>query len=171
MNLFMVHHNPVIAAEQLCDAHVVKMASETAQLLSTAIQNHLGKTEIAGLWKKTHAGHPMTIWAGRSRSNFLWALEHGLALCSEYSKRYGRTHAAEAIIHRAGSFEPIFDDTGYTSVPLCFGDYKPKGNFAPSLLDAAMHYRDYYRFKALHFKRPMKWKNSSAPSWMLEPAE
>ena len=33
MNIFVVDEDPVIAARQLCDKHVVKMILETAQML------------------------------------------------------------------------------------------------------------------------------------------
>ena len=36
MNIFYLDKNPKIAAEMHCDKHVVKMITETAQLLSTA---------------------------------------------------------------------------------------------------------------------------------------
>ncbi|WP_237342937.1 pyrimidine dimer DNA glycosylase/endonuclease V [Wolbachia endosymbiont of Folsomia candida] len=35
MNIFILHEDPVIAAQMLCDKHVVKMVLETAQLLSS----------------------------------------------------------------------------------------------------------------------------------------
>jgi hypothetical protein len=36
MNIFVVHANPVIAAQQLCDQHVCKMPTEGVQILCTA---------------------------------------------------------------------------------------------------------------------------------------
>ena len=36
MNLFILHNDPVIAAQMQCDKHVVKMIIESAQMLSTA---------------------------------------------------------------------------------------------------------------------------------------
>ena len=35
MNLFILNRNPVIAAQDQCDKHVVKMIVESAQMLST----------------------------------------------------------------------------------------------------------------------------------------
>lgn len=37
MNIFYVHTDPVVAAQSLCDKHVVKMTLETAQILSAAL--------------------------------------------------------------------------------------------------------------------------------------
>ena len=36
MNIFYVDKDPMIAAQMMCDKHVVKMILESAQLLSTA---------------------------------------------------------------------------------------------------------------------------------------
>ena len=35
MNIFVLDRNPTIAAQQMCDKHVVKMIVESAQMLST----------------------------------------------------------------------------------------------------------------------------------------
>ena len=41
----------------------------------------------SGFMDITHAKHPSTIWAGKTRANFDWLLEHALALCQGiYSK-------------------------------------------------------------------------------------
>ena len=36
MNIFYLDRDPVIAAQMMCDKHVVKMILESAQMLSTA---------------------------------------------------------------------------------------------------------------------------------------
>ena len=36
MNLFILNKDPIIAAQQQCDKHVVKMPLESGQMLSTA---------------------------------------------------------------------------------------------------------------------------------------
>ena len=36
MNIFYLDKDPVIAAQMMCDKHVVKMILESAQMLSTA---------------------------------------------------------------------------------------------------------------------------------------
>ena len=36
MNIFILHEDPVVAAQMLCDRHVPKMIVESAQMLSTA---------------------------------------------------------------------------------------------------------------------------------------
>lgn len=92
MNIFVVDQNPLLAARMLCDKHVVKMPLETAQMLSTV---------LGGPYKPTHASHPCTVWVGERRDNFVWLALHGIALCEEYTLRYGRTHKCEPIIRTA----------------------------------------------------------------------
>jgi len=94
MNIFVVDEDPVVAAQQLCDKHVVKMILETAQMLCTVAANHGHKTP----YRKTHAKHPCTLWAGTSAGNWTWLLRHGLAMCAEYTRRYGRVHKSEEVI-------------------------------------------------------------------------
>ena len=95
MNIFVVDTDPEKAARQLCDKHVVKMVLETAQMLCTvARQNGFDNAP----YKKAHPKHPCTLWAGKSAANWPWLIDHGLAMCEEYTQRYGRTHKSEAVI-------------------------------------------------------------------------
>ncbi len=41
MNIFILHENPLISAQMLCDKHIVKMPLETAQLLSNVFSTAL----------------------------------------------------------------------------------------------------------------------------------
>ena len=41
--------------------------------------------------------HPCTIWANQTLENTWWLLAHGLALCNEYTHRYGKTHSCEKL--------------------------------------------------------------------------
>ena len=55
-----------------------------------------------GGFYKTERGafrnHPCTIWA---QTNFYWLIEHGLALCSEYTYRYNKVHTCQYTIEYA----------------------------------------------------------------------
>lgn len=94
MNIFAVDDDPVAAAQALCDKHVVKMPLETAQMLCTVGQS-LG---VSVPYRPTHAKHPCTLWIGKAAANAEWLVYHGLALCAEYTRRYGKVHASEAVI-------------------------------------------------------------------------
>src|SRR5574343_1523365 len=90
MNIFAVDADPIQAARDLCDRHVVKMTLETAQILCSAFDE--------SPYKKTHFNHPCCKWARTSKSNYQWLIAHGLGLSAEYSLRYGKTHKSEQVI-------------------------------------------------------------------------
>ena len=97
MNIFYLHDCPMVSAKAMTNKHVVKMILETAQLLSTA--HHVLDDTISPfrdiLYKKTHQNHPSAIWVRESHENYEWTYEHFVALCDEYTKRYGKIHATE----------------------------------------------------------------------------
>lgn len=94
MNIFAVDYDPVVAARSLCDKHIVKMPLETAQILCTVSHHY----EVPAPYRPTHKNHPVVRWAGETFGNWIWTVRHGLGLCREYTERYGRKHACEAII-------------------------------------------------------------------------
>lgn len=115
MNVFYVDENPVIAAQSLCDRHVIKMILESAQLLSTAHRLldgspiQVGKriayvlddpNAEASVYKMTHVNHPSSVWVRQSHQHYEWLYEHAMALCAEYTKRYGKTHKTQALLER-----------------------------------------------------------------------
>ena len=96
MNIFILSEDPVKAAKQQCDAHVVKMVLESAQMLSTTcrvldgeetkIPSKSGKTMVKAwvlpdprdeiLYKAVHVNHPCTLWTMESKANYDWHFQH-----------------------------------------------------------------------------------------------
>ena len=98
MNLFILDEDPVLAAHGLDDKRVGKLLIEAAQMLSTGAHSASRDAVVCGpglACRPTHQGHPVTLWVGATRSNWLWALYHAQALADEYYLRYGRRHATE----------------------------------------------------------------------------
>ena len=95
MNIFDTDPVPVISAQTLCDKHVVKMILESAQMLSTAWREY--STEYSDeneLYQAAYINHPCTIWTRLARENYRWLYKHFIALCEEYTHRYGKSHAS-----------------------------------------------------------------------------
>lgn len=92
MNIFALSNDPVIAAQMMCDKHVVKMILESAQLLCAIYPP--GEAP----YKRSHYNHPSCVWARESKANYLWLIDHALALCEEYTYRYGKTHKSKEVI-------------------------------------------------------------------------
>ena len=151
MNIFILDSNPKTAATMLCDKHVVKMIVETAQMLCTA-SSKLGHDVP---YKPTHKKHPCTLWAGESRSNWNWLIDHGIEMCNEYTRRYGRIHKTQTIIEwcKSSKVGPV-EDIGLTPFKLAMPEqYKCD--------DPVKSYRNYYICEKYRFA---KWK-TSPPLW------
>lgn len=138
MNIFVLDTNPEQAAKYHCNAHVVKMVLETAQILCTAHQFHGRPTPE--MYAATHTGHPCTRWAMRSTGNYKWLYRLFCALCDEYTYRYGRIHKTDrqlrAVLKRVPSgLGPNGLTPFETAMPVDYID--------PS--DAVKSYRAYYR--------------------------
>ena len=112
MNIFVTDADPNKSASCLPDKHIVKMPLETCQMLSivgSAKGGHdFGQLpKLDGTPYKTDKGafrnHPCTIWA---QTNFRWLIQHGLALCAEYTHRYDKTHSCQYTIEYADALFP-----------------------------------------------------------------
>lgn len=122
MNIFASFPCPKQSAQYLDNKRVIKMILESAQLLFTALYKNspesfktydyspLKLDKINCVWKQprrlklvyylfservyapTHSNHPATIWTSLNRSNYLWVLDHFIALNEEYTRKYEKTH-------------------------------------------------------------------------------
>lgn len=139
-----------------CDQHVVKMATETAQMLSTVCRLH----GVNVGYKVSHAKHPCTIWAGTTRENFRWLIQHGYALCDEYTYRYERTHGTRKTIEEVHEHETelTFEAEGLQPFAKCM----PPEFFDE---DPVQAYRKFYLGSKARFAR---WrKNRPPPEWFI----
>jgi hypothetical protein len=132
MNIFFLSFNPRIAAEHHCDKHVVKMILETAQLLYSA-----HPVVPANGYKKTHVNHPCAIWTRESLDNYLWLCDLGLALCAEYTFRYGKIHKTQLHLEWLSANPPVLPKIGVTEIRLAMPDEFKR----PNPVEA---YRAYY---------------------------
>lgn len=152
MNIFVLHKNPRLAAESLCDRHIVKMIVESAQIMATL--HHQAGNPVH--YRATHAHHPCTLWAGRSAKNYAWLLAHAKAMCHEYTHRYGRIHKTEQYITgELHHLPPGIANEGLTT----FAQAMPEEYRCE---DAVRAYRTYYLKDKAHFA---KWTNRDVPAW------
>ena len=184
MNIFALSKNPLISAEQMIDKHIIKMPTETCQMLHTNILfmqfvNKHGKEpslrelkafhkeKKSKLMKPAMLNHPSTVWARQSLDNFTWLFAHGVFLCKEYTYRYEKTH---------GSYERILDCDlyscwpnfnypcdGLTPVHIAMDDqYRIENTFNDEWEFVIQSYRHYY----LEGKWDIaEWKNNRRPDW------
>ena len=163
MNIFILDESPYTAAELQCDKHVVKMILETAQMLCTSHRLLDGDDTVDPvMYRATHKNHPCSIWARESSANYAWLYEHFIALCDEYTYRYGKTHLTDSKLREVLQYYPTnikhtsertpFALAMKTMAPECINESDPVGS-----------YRAYYRSKKSKFD--MKWTNRPTPDW------
>jgi hypothetical protein len=154
MNIFIVNTSPSQAARELCDKHVVKMPLESAQLLCTTAHT-LG---IRAPYKPTHVNHPCAVWVRSSKDAFVWLIEHGLALCQEYTRRYNKIHSSQKVIEDAKVLKYLLPFATMPDFVQCMPEQYRHS-------DPVVAYRTYYRTKASF----TTWRApSKTPAWFME---
>lgn len=152
MNIFIIDTDPVIAAQQQCDKHVVKMVTESVQLLCDA----LIMNGLSAPYKKNNVNHPCSIWTRTTIQNYQWVWTHGNALGEEYTRRYGKIHKSHSTLLNDVPYEIDLPKNGLTSFVNCT-PYKDE-------LDVVKAYRKFYCID----KKPFaKWKHGNVPVWFV----
>lgn len=179
MNLFILDQNPDTAARLQCDKHVVKMVVESAQMLSTVHRvldgieilrpSKSGKTNqkywrLTGareenLYTAVHVGHPCTQWTMESTTNYGWHLVHFVALCDEYTYRYGKVHKSSELIPHLMDLPRNIKEGPLTPFRLAMTS-NPECMFPE---DPVKSYRMFYETKQDRFA--MNWTNRPIPEW------
>lgn len=152
MNIFVLHESPIVAAQMQCDKHVVKMCLETAQLLCSVFPPGVAP------YKRTHYNHPCGKWTRETYDNYQWLITHGLALCDEYTYRYGKKHKCKDIILwcKQNINASVFNNNGLTELPKCMPDEYKVTNVVES-------YRNYYKGAKKSFAT---WTKRNIPEWI-----
>ena len=99
MNIFILSLFPKTCARWHIDVHVRKMIIEYAQLLSTA-HRYLDTDILSAdmdlvLYRRTHTNHPCAKWVRESSMNYSFLYELFVALCDEYTYRFGKVHLTD----------------------------------------------------------------------------
>jgi hypothetical protein len=90
----------------------------------------------------------------------MWLFELGVALCSEYTRRYGRVHASRRVLDYLTTIEaPNIPSLGFTSPPQAM----PVVYHGTSSIEA---YRLYYKQEKRHL---FAWKRGDMPGCLKFP--
>lgn len=150
MNIFILNRDPIIAAQLQKNTHVLKLVVESTQMLC----NCFDQDKVP--YKRTHYNHPCSKWARESEGNFNWLKQHAIALCEEYTFRYGKIHKCRQVIDNLPEFK--CDKKEMTKFALAMPDkYKEE--------DEVKSYINYYRNEKLI---NCKWKNREIPEIFKE---
>ena len=180
MNIFVTNQCPIQSARNLPDKHIVKMPLETCQMLSIIYSDWyygVGKLyKSDGTPYRTAHGafrkHPCTQWAAESYWNLSWLISHGMALCDEYTARYGKVHSCQSAISEAiVIFEAAFDfnvDIYKDALPMTFTRAMPeylKYNDRINTIEAYKYYLNTKPWLAHNYLRIPSRK----PSFIITP--
>ena len=179
MNIFYLAHEVNECAAYHVNSHIVKMPTELSQILCTAhrvidgdqYQTYSDAGRRVMRWKMrdplkenlfhtaTHVNHPSSVWARHSKQNYDYLYSLFVALCNEYTRRYGKTYKAfreelGVMLQQA----PIgIADRGFTQPTPAM----PVEFIVPG--DSIASYRNYYRSAKTHLHT---WKTHSKPEWL-----
>jgi len=164
MNIFVLDHDPIVAASMHCDKHVTKMSIEYAQILSS-VHHRWATPYTNSLYKNTHKNHPSTKWAGDHLDHYDWLYALACATWDEYTHRYGKIHASSRL-RDALSHRPIGLSINRSELrpppqcmPIIFKTYG--GTWEETIAS----YHRYYREVKYTFAT---WKKRSIPEWFAE---
>ena len=161
MNIFVLDKDPRIAAQMMCDKHVVKMILESAQMLCTAHRELQPEHDVPDVfYKSTHKNHPSSKWVRQGIWHYRWLYQHFCALCDEYTYRYGKKHLTDTKL-RDLLFHPprnIRHFAWFDPPPQCM----PEEYQCDDTVEA---YRNYYKKEKADFA---KWTKRNEPEWWSE---
>ena len=163
MNIFYLDSDPTICAKMHNDKHCVKMILESAQMLSTAHRQLDGDdyADTHKLYKNAMVNHPSTIWVRSSHMHYRYLYDLFVALCDEYTDRYGKQHASDRQLRVPLAKAPDnIPQVTWNPPPQCMPEeYK--------MTSSILAYRKYYINDKGSFST---WKNRPTPYWFRETA-
>ena len=92
-----------------------------------------------------------------SLNNYYWLCDLGIAICKEYTFRYGKKHKCEDVIEWCRNNPPALPIIGLTKQPLAMPDDCKISN------NPILSYRNYYIKEKKHLH---SWKNRTTPYWI-----
>lgn len=194
MNIFILSDNPIDAAIQHNDKHVVKMILESAQLLSTAHRildgtevteqryvksgkrmGHLRNTKTWKLpdwrddilYQATHRNHPCAVWCRESVANYQWLWDLLSALTDEYYYRYGQYKGSGAGVHHKVRASGLLDALAWCPNGIKSVQRTPFPQCMPDQYQVENDPVQAYRNYYLGEKRDMlQYTNREEPNWI-----
>ena len=160
MNIFALDRDPKIAAEMMCDKHIVKMITESYQMFSSVLDDYNLNAPTFGMpgYPKSVSKHPCTIWTKHTKGNYKWHADHLYSMCAEYWRRYNKIHKFDKLLRF------IID-----SADVIKWDKYPLEDFVIAIQNKKWHrsdpvesYRVYYNMEKFIFA---KWKDGNVPYW------
>ena len=155
LNFFFLDRDVEKCARYHGDKHLNKMQLEYAQIASTVmwiIQKKHNFTDFSEkIYKPTHKGHPVVVWASKSTAHVLWIINLGIQLAKEkiiraerakeHGKKWSIVHKSTPILHyiKTNLYEPEYFEMRdeWIDPPACMPECVKRSNVIDS-------YRLYY---------------------------
>ena len=166
MNIFLLSIDMKKCVQMYVNKHVVKMILEHTQILFS-VHHVCGSIneEFEIVYKLTHKNHPCNVWARKSLANYMYLIELTLAICEEYTYRYGKVHKCEAYVRQMKENLPILDDIGFTIPAQAMPDEYKNTDENITFEDVIESYRKYYINDKKHI---FAWKGRDVPDFVKE---
>ena len=178
MNIFYLHKEPEVSARLHCDKHVVKMIIEYAQMLSTAHRmvdgeqyyglskngrriarwRHPNSNLENVLYKASHINHPSAVWVRENAIQYQYMYDLFVALCDEYTYRYGKVHMTDSKLRDVLNNIP-------DKMPL--GEWREPPQAMPDDVKSESSLDAYHKYYREYKKSFAKWTNREVPQFML----
>lgn len=172
MNIFITDIDPVDAARNLCDKHVVKMITESCQLLANQFSPvellmQVPRKEDGGMRRWGHANHPCSVWVKENPNNAAWLIHHAGAMLIEYRSRYKDNPNAFSQVKPFLEYcaskipERIYNNPMPTPFVVCISQESICRKHSQFSEDPVNAYRLYYAIDKLF----ASWKEGNPPNW------
>ena len=170
MNLFVTDPDPVVCAMNLDDKRIGKLLMECNQMMSLAIKSHWLEDDGSYVfWETsteltsgmTYLNHPVSIWVGQTRANFLWTLEHAVALSNEFQHRFNRDHASGNRLAFMRRYSDVIPEGRLTE----FQNSAKNGEIDFTFLPVPNSYRHYLASRWETDKRDVTFTGRHNPEW------
>ena len=164
MNLFYLDHDIKKCVMYHCDKHIVKMITETAQLISNVHHLCPGKSLLPDFimkLDKRHSNSPHARWLREDLENYFFLCKFGLELYKEYQFRYKKKekHQRSLLIFCwAQKNLPNLTSKKFTTPPIVMPEKSIINN------DIVFSYRNLYMTEKRHF---MSWKSREKQNWFV----
>ena len=150
MQILILDTDLETSARYHCDAHCIKLILEAAQL---ACGVHW-LNGVSAPYRLSHRHHPLFKWCQSSSHHYDYVVRYGLALCTEYTYRFGKRHATQSVLEWCAQNDPCLPDRGFEFVFVA--------GF-PFCEDVVTSYRKYFCATKMHLAR---WTRRYVPPWV-----
>lgn len=165
MNIFVLDKDPKIAAQYHCDKHVIKMITESCQMLSTWARLSEPNKNFDGIfYKSTYINHPCNKWLFESLANVKWLHNLLSNLINEYEFRFEKKDKFQSAKSICDSIL-LNVNSRRTSFKLCMPEIYKLYNEDTNTVEfnPIESYRNYYKQAKSHL---LKYTKREKPYWL-----